>query len=114
MNNTKQNTISVRINDDMKNNFKMFCKNSGTTMSKAIYMFIKQSLREDGLPFLIEEFNNNYNNDDNGHIIVRVQSDIKNGFSSLCEDFGITMSMAIKMFILKCLDRKHLPFKLVR
>ncbi len=44
-------TISVRTTDETKNSFEGFCESLGLTVSAAINMFMKISLRENRIPF---------------------------------------------------------------
>lgn len=44
-------TISVRTTDETKNSFEGFCESLGLTVSAAINMFMKISLRENKIPF---------------------------------------------------------------
>ena len=46
-------TVSIRMEEDLKQNFENFCNSIGMTMSTAINVFARQSLRENRIPFEI-------------------------------------------------------------
>jgi DNA-damage-inducible protein J len=46
-------TVSIRMNDDTKIAFEEFCKSVGLTVSAAMNMFAKITLRENRIPFEI-------------------------------------------------------------
>ncbi len=43
--------VSVRMDDETKRKFDRFCASAGITMSAAVNMFAKITLRENKLPF---------------------------------------------------------------
>lgn len=50
---TKQAVMSVRIDENMKDNFDHFCTQVGMTSSAAVNMFVAAVLREKRIPFEI-------------------------------------------------------------
>ncbi len=44
-------TLSIRMNDDTKYAFEGFCESIGLTVSAAVNMFAKITLRENRIPF---------------------------------------------------------------
>ena len=46
--------ITTRVNKDDKEKFEAFCKSVGLTVSSAINMFIKATIREGEIPFKIK------------------------------------------------------------
>ena len=46
-------TISFRIDEDLKREFKKVCKENGLTMTKAITLFMETVIREKRIPFEI-------------------------------------------------------------
>ena len=48
-----QTTINVRMDEDLKKQFEIFCNETGLNMSTAINMFIKTVVREHQIPFKI-------------------------------------------------------------
>ena len=48
MNNT---TMNIRVDKEVKNNAKMIFTELGMDLTTAVNMFLKQSIREQGLPF---------------------------------------------------------------
>lgn len=49
----KQTTLSVRMDEEMKNEFDAFCADVGMNASVAINLFVKTVLREKRIPFEI-------------------------------------------------------------
>lgn len=49
-----QATVNIRMDESTKNQFEKFCSNIGMSMSTAINVFIKQSLKEQKIPFEIK------------------------------------------------------------
>lgn len=48
-----QTTINVRMDEELKSKFSLFCENVGMSMSTAICMFAKDTVRNQSLPFEI-------------------------------------------------------------
>ena len=48
-----QTTINVRIDEDLKKQFEIFCNETGLNISTAITMFVKTVVRENEIPFKI-------------------------------------------------------------
>lgn len=48
-----QANISIRLDSELKQNFDNLCNELGFNMSTAITMFIKATVREQGLPFAL-------------------------------------------------------------
>ena len=48
-----QTTVNVRIDEDLKKQFEIFCNETGLNISTAINMFVKTVVRENQIPFKI-------------------------------------------------------------
>lgn len=48
-----QTTINVRMDEDLKKQFEIFCNETGLNISTAINMFVKTVVRENQIPFKI-------------------------------------------------------------
>lgn len=48
-------TLSIRMNDETKADFEKFCKNVGLTVSAAVNMFAKATVREHKIPFEVTD-----------------------------------------------------------
>lgn len=46
--------ICIRIDDDTKKQFQDFCDSAGISVSAAITIFVKSSIRENKLPFEVK------------------------------------------------------------
>lgn len=49
-----QTTMSIRVDENDKKRFELFCNQTGMNVSVAVNMFIKAVLREDRLPFEVK------------------------------------------------------------
>jgi len=67
-----QTNISVRIDNNLKKQFDNLCDELGLTMSTLITVFIKKTVREQGVPFAISL--NDYN-----HKTQKAIEDAENG-----------------------------------
>ncbi len=47
-------TLSIRMNDETKMAFEGFCESVGLTVSAAVNMFVKITLRQNRIPFEVE------------------------------------------------------------
>jgi DNA-damage-inducible protein J len=47
-------TVTIRVDEEIKRRFEEFCSDVGINMSVAVNMFIRASLKEQRIPFLIE------------------------------------------------------------
>ncbi len=52
-----QSTLSVRMDEDVKKNFELFCADVGMNASVAVNMFARAVLREQKLPFEVVSYN---------------------------------------------------------
>ena len=78
-----QANLSVRIDENDKKNFEMFCNETGMNVSVAINMFIKSVLREHRLPF--EICSDKFYSESNIKYLKKVVSDIREGKAKLVE-----------------------------
>ncbi|MGN0957284.1 type II toxin-antitoxin system RelB/DinJ family antitoxin [Megasphaera sp.] len=46
--------MSFRIDSDLKKEFEAFCDDAGISMTSAIHLFIKATIREQRIPFEIK------------------------------------------------------------
>ena len=53
-------TVTIRIDEDIKRKFEEFCADVGMNMSVALNVFIRASLREKRIPFMIESPTSSY------------------------------------------------------
>ena len=47
-------TVTIRVDEDIKRRFEKFCADVGMNMSVAVNMFIRASLKDQRIPFVIE------------------------------------------------------------
>jgi len=47
-------TVTIRVDEDIKRRFEVFCADVGMNMSVAVNMFIRASLKDQRIPFAIE------------------------------------------------------------
>lgn len=78
-----QANLSVRIDENDKKSFELFCNETGMNVSVAINMFIKSVLREHRLPFEIKT--DPFYSKSNIEYLEKVVSDIKSGKAKFIE-----------------------------
>ena len=87
-----QANISVRIDENLKQQFDKLCESLGFTMSTAINIFVKKVVREKGIPFALsitdynEETQKAIEETEKGIGLVGPFSDTKELMKSLLED----------------------------
>ena len=74
-----QSVLSVRVENDVKKNFDMFCSDAGLNPSVAVNMFIKATLRERRIPFEIVGSYNPFHSNKNEEILLEAVRDVKEG-----------------------------------
>ena len=47
-------TVTIRVDEEVKRRFELFCNDVGMNMSVAVNLFIRASLKEQKIPFSIE------------------------------------------------------------
>lgn len=62
--------VNIRMDEDLKRQFDSFCTEVGMSMSTAFNVFARQTVRENKIPF---EINNNIPNDETLEAIREVQ-----------------------------------------
>lgn len=78
-----QANLSVRIDENDKKGFEIFCNETGMNVSVAINMFIKTVLREHKLPFEIKA--DPFYSESNIKYLEKIVEDINNGNAKLVE-----------------------------
>lgn len=78
-----QANLSVRIDENDKKSFEVFCNETGMNVSVAINMFIKTVLREHKLPFEIKA--DPFYSKSNINYLENIVKDINNGTAKLEE-----------------------------
>lgn len=78
-----QANLSVRIDENDKRSFEIFCNETGMNVSVAINMFIKTVLREHKLPFEIKA--DPFYSECNIKYLEKIVADINNGKAKLEE-----------------------------
>ena len=71
--------LSVRVEENVKRSFDIFCLNAGLNPSVAVNMFIRATLREKRIPFEISGAYNPFHSDINKELLLEAISDVKEG-----------------------------------
>ena len=115
---TKTNYLGMRINGTLKDKFWDFCLQSGLSISAAVCMFAKKSVAEGTLPIeiitpendeLLKKMEREGGIADK-RVSIRMDADLRSQFSDICEEVGISMSTALKIFMVQCVDKGKMPF----
>lgn len=107
--------MSIRLDETLKNTFEVFCKNCGMTLSGAVNMLVKQTIRENKIPFCITsapEVLGFYEGGERqvGRASIRIDKESRTEFSKVCDNIDISMSRLVKMFMANCLNTGTMPF----
>ena len=78
-----QTNLSVRVDEQDKKSFEMFCTETGMNVSVAINMFIKSVLREHKLPFEIKV--DPFYSESNIKYLEKIVADINSGKAKIVE-----------------------------
>lgn len=78
-----QTNLSVRVDEQDKKSFEMFCNETGMNVSVAINMFIKSVLREHKLPFEIKA--DPFYSESNREYLEKIVADINSGKAKIIE-----------------------------
>lgn len=107
--------ISVRIDKNLKENFKGFCDGVGLTPNGAVTLFMRQTVKAGQVPFEITPFGMVKGVYAGGEpqmlkTSYRVDKQLKNDYTAICTEMGINRSMLLKMFMKHCIENSKLPF----
>ncbi len=69
-----QTNLNIRIDEDVKNEFEKLCDEFGMSMSTAVNVFIKATIREQQIPFKVAKLDGFYN----PHNLKRLRETIAN------------------------------------
>ena len=84
----KTATFQMRINPEVKKKAESLYASYGLTLTDAVNIFIQQSLREDGLPFLMSPENEAYLR---GRAMERLMAEVEKGWQSAERDGWLTL-----------------------
>lgn len=74
-----QTNLSIRMDEDLKRQFEVFCSDVGINMTTAINMFAKIAVRERKIPFEISAANDPFYSESNISHLRTVAADIESG-----------------------------------
>jgi addiction module RelB/DinJ family antitoxin len=107
--NMKTVQISVRLDESLKNEFDIFCKQANITVKYAVETFIFKTIEGKKIPYKVERFmKNNIENSDSvlksgkGRIGIEVSSETQRRFQEVCMESGYGMGMVIRIFMWYC------------
>ena len=100
--------IQFRVEENIKIRFEEFCRNVGFTPSTAISLMIKKSIAEKVLPFSLTVKGIPLKSDESVRMNVCVTQSDKEEFKKVCDSLGITMSMAIKLYMAQCYKAENI------
>ena len=107
--NMRNAQISVRLDEKLKNEFDVFCKQSNITVKYAVKTFIVKTIEGKKIPYKIDRFmKSNIENSDSvlksgkGRIGIEVSAETQNKFQEVCMESGYGMGMVIRIFMWYC------------
>ena len=90
----KTATFQMRINPEIKRQVEEIYAQQGLTLTDAVNLFIQQSIRQEGLPFLPSPDNRLYLNE---KAYQRLMSEVQQGWDSAKQDGWISEEDAYKL-----------------
>ncbi len=87
----KTATFQMRINPEVKRQAESLYASYGLTLTDAVNIFIQQSLREEGLPFLMSPENEAYWK---SRAMERLMAEVEQGWQSARKDGWLTLEQA--------------------
>jgi len=78
-----QTNVNIRMDEELKKQFDKFCSDVGMTMTTAICIFAKRTVREQKIPFEVEA--DPFYSESNIRYLEKVVADINSGNAKLEE-----------------------------
>lgn len=103
--------LSVRLQPQLKEDFREFCDKSGISVNAAVNQLALKSIEKGSIPFTVHVLDYDLKkNSKTQRICIRMKPELRNGFSEVCSKTGISMGTVVKIFMLQCIDEKKFPF----
>jgi len=74
-----QTNVNIRMDAQLKKQFEEFCSNVGLTMSTAINVFAKTSVRQQKIPFEITAVTDNFHSESNMNFLMESIKQLNDG-----------------------------------
>ena len=108
-------SVFVRIEQGLKDEFNAFCSNCGMTVSGAVHLLVKNTINKKQIPFEVISSNSVKGKYEGGlkqdaTLVVRLDEEVKEEFTRICDTIGVNMSLIIKMFMVNCINTGRMPF----
>lgn len=105
----------IRIDKELKEGFEIFCREIGITVSGAVNLLVRNTIKQQKIPFKITSSNTvktayEGGNNQTLRTSIRFDENLKMEFRKICSEIGLPMSCIIKMFMLNCVKTGKLPF----
>lgn len=107
--------MTIRLEKELHEKFAAFCSNCEMTVSGAVNMFVRNTIKEQKLPFqvfgdvMIEKAARGQAKP-SVRISVRIDRENRDKFAKVCSDIGVPAGRAVKMFMKICIKNGALPF----
>ncbi len=95
----KDDTQNIKINKAQHEEFLEICRRVGIRESRAIVKFIKNSIENDGFDLDLSNYVRISKDKTDTRMSYRIDKESKVKFKKLCQDNGISVSGAIKIFM---------------
>ncbi|MCD8323671.1 MAG: hypothetical protein LUC32_01745 [Clostridiales bacterium] len=110
----------LQIDELLKNDFEKFCAEctEGLSVTMAVNIFVKRMIKEGRIPFPVEPLEvyraiggGKGDKQEPVRMSLRLSKDVQEQFAVICDEIGITRSVAVRMYMLRCLHEKRIdPF----
>lgn len=106
--------MSIRLHGDLKKDFEKFCNDCGMTVSAAVNLFVRNTIKEQMVPFEVTAYDiKGYHEGGDKQLertSIRIDKENRQAFSKVCASLGVPGGRIIKMFMVNCIANGKLPF----
>ncbi|MCD8299745.1 MAG: type II toxin-antitoxin system RelB/DinJ family antitoxin [Clostridiales bacterium] len=113
---TSNQFFSFRIKSPLRELFVDFCDECGITMTDAIFMLVKRTIKLREIPFKVEPLDtgsllySDENEVKTEQVTIRMSKEMMGQFTEVCDEIGISKSGLVKMYFKRCIYDRELPF----
>ena len=106
--------MTIRLHGDLKKDFDEFCMNCETTVSAAVNLFARNTIKEGKIPFEVTSYDiKGYHEDGEKQMArtnIRLDKEIRQAFAKVCDGLGVPAGRVVKMFMVNCVMNGKFPF----
>ena len=104
----KDDSQNLKINREMREQFLEVCRRVGIRESRAIVKFITRAIENDGFDLDLTAYEKIAASKTDTRMSYRIDKERKSKFKELCEENGISVSGAVKLFMDDVIQAKNM------